>query len=69
MKEISLRAARVNAGLTLEEVSAKTGVSITTLSRWECYKTFPTARQLKILCGLYGQSLDDIFIPDELAES
>ncbi len=69
MSEISLRAARVNAELTLEEVSSKVGISTTTLSKWENYLTFPTARQLKILCGLYGQSMDSIFIPDKLAES
>lgn len=68
MKEISLKAARVNAGYTLEEVSDKIGISVTTLSKWENYVTFPTARQLKTLCGLYKQSMNDIFIPDCLTE-
>lgn len=68
MDEISLRAARVNAGMTLEEVSQQTGVSATTLSSWENYKTFPTARQLKTLCGLYRQNIDHIFIPDVLTD-
>ena len=68
MNEITLRAARVNAGLTLEEVSAKIGISVPTLSKWENYRTFPTAMQLKTLCGIYGQSMDHIFIPDSLTE-
>lgn len=69
MSDITLRAARINADLTLEEVSKETGVSITTLSKWENYITFPTARQLKALCVLYGQCMDDIHIPDSLAQS
>lgn len=68
MSEISLKAARVNAGLTLEDVSRETGVSVPTLSKWENYKTFPTARQLKALCRLYSQSMDDIIVPDSLTE-
>lgn len=68
MSEITLKAARVNANLTLEEVSKETGVSVPTLSKWENYRTFPTAIQLKTLCRLYGQSMDDIFVPDSLTE-
>ena len=68
MSEITLKAARVNADLTLEDVSRETGVSVPTLSKWENYKTFPTAMQLKVLCRLYGQSMDDIFVPDSLTE-
>ena len=68
MSEISLKAARVNAELTLEDVSRETGVSVPTLSKWENYKTFPTARQLKTLCRLYSQSMDDIIVPDSLTE-
>lgn len=68
MSEISLKAARVNAGLTLEDVSRETGVSVPTLSKWENYKTFPTARQLKTLCKLYNRRMDDIFVPDSLTE-
>lgn len=69
MGEITLKAARVNVNMTLEEVSEKVGVSVPTLSKWENYKTFPTARQLKTLCSLYGQSMDHIFVPDNLTES
>ena len=68
MSEITLKAARVNANLTLEDVSKEIGISVPTLSKWENYKTFPTARQLKTLCGLYGRSMDDIFVPDSLTE-
>lgn len=69
MTDITLKAARVNADLTLEQVSKEVGVSVPTLSKWENYITFPTAMQLKALCKLYGISMDLIFIPDKLAES
>lgn len=69
MKQISLRAARINADLTLEQVSNETGVSIPTLSKWENYITFPTAIQLKQLCILFGCTMNDIFVPDKLANS
>lgn len=68
MSEITLKAARVNANLTLEEVSKETGVSVPTLSKWENYRTFPTAMQLKTLCKLYNRRMDDIFVPDSLTE-
>lgn len=66
---ITLKAARVNAQLTLSDVRAETGISVQTLSSWENYKTFPTAMQLRMLCKLYGRRMDDIFIPDTLAKS
>lgn len=69
MKQISLRAARNNANLTLEQVSNATGISVTTLSKWENYVTFPTAMQLKMLCNLFDCTLNDIFVPDKLANS
>ena len=69
MTDITLKAARVNADLTLEQVSKEIGVSVPTLSKWENYITFPTAMQLKSLCKLYSISMDLIFIPDKLAES
>lgn len=69
LKQISLRAARTNADMTLQQVSEATGVSVPTLSKWENYITFPTAMQLKQLCELFGCTLNDIFVPDKLAES
>lgn len=33
--QISLRAARVNANLTLKQAAKKIGVSVSTLSKWE----------------------------------
>lgn len=68
LDQVSLKAARTNADLTLDQVSEATGISVPTLSKWENYKTFPTAMQLKQLCDLFGCTLNDIFVPDKLAK-
>lgn len=41
MKTISLRAARVNAGLRQSDVERKLGYSRSTLTRWETGKCIP----------------------------
>lgn len=69
---IKLKAARVNADMTqeevIEELNKRTGSRIakSTLISWEQYKTFPLAPQFKALCDIYGTNMDDIFIPSSL---
>lgn len=58
--KISIRAARVNAGLTQEDVVKSTGWARSTLIRWEQYKTKPSQNKREILCSLYGISADEI---------
>ncbi len=60
---ISLRAARIDAGLSLKEVAEAVGVCDTTVSKWERGKTYPNGVQLVALCRLYGRSLDEIRLP------
>lgn len=45
--EISIKAARINAGLTQKELAKIIGVSNLTISSWETGKTEPTVSQLK----------------------
>ena len=52
--EITLKAARINAGLTQEQVKAETGYSRNTLYRWEKGVGSPKWKDLKRLCELYG---------------
>lgn len=52
--QITLRAARVNAGLTQQQVLEATGFARSTLTRWESGKTFPRINDLQRLCELYG---------------
>lgn len=65
MSKISLRAARINAGFTLNEVSEKTGYCLDTLSRYEKGKSQPRWNTFLELCRLYQIPADDVFIPNE----
>lgn len=60
---ISLAAARVNAGLTQEDVSKKLKVSKNTIVAWEKGTSEPKITQAQALSELYGLSLDYIFLP------
>ena len=60
MKKITLRAARINTGLTQIGVLAKAGIARSTLTRWERYETSPSERNRRILCSLYGMKEDEI---------
>jgi transcriptional regulator with XRE-family HTH domain len=63
---MSLKAARVNAGLTQKEAADKLNVSNGTLCNWENGLSFPNAKQIVDLCNLYGLSYDNInFLPED----
>lgn len=51
--QISLRAARINARLTQQQVEEKTGIARSTLTRWENGKTRPNEANKERLCKLY----------------
>lgn len=55
---ISWAAARVNAGLTLENVAQILKVSKNTLINWEKYRSEPTISQAKTMCDLYKVPAD-----------
>lgn len=61
MPQITLKAARVNAGLTQSDVAGKLNISVGTLKNWEKGKTFPKQPQIEALCELYNVSYDNIF--------
>lgn len=51
--KLTLRAIRVNQGLSLEEASIKLGVSKDTLSNWERGITYPNALQIERIIEVY----------------
>ena len=61
---ITLKAARVNAGLTRTEAAARIGVSPDTLANWERGKTAPSAIKLPAIESAYGIAYEQlIFLP------
>lgn len=61
--QISLAAARVNAGFTQEDVAREMKTSKQTIVNWEKGKTSPDILQARRLSDLYNLPLDYIFLP------
>jgi transcriptional regulator with XRE-family HTH domain len=61
--KISLKAARVNAGMTQEEVAKALGKGKQTIVNWESGRNELSARDLFRLSELYQVSMDNIFLP------
>lgn len=64
--QISLAAARVNAGMTQEEVARTMHVSKNTILNWEKGKRNPNMPELEYLSRLYRIPKDNIFLPERL---
>ena len=64
MPQISLEAARVNAGLTQKELAEILGVSNVTVVNWEKGVTEPSASQLRKISELSKIPLVFIFVPE-----
>jgi transcriptional regulator with XRE-family HTH domain len=65
MDRITLKAARVNAGLTQGKAAAELGISNKTLSAWENGTRVPDISMIEPICKLYGRTYDSIiFLPN-----
>lgn len=64
--QISLAAARVNAGMTQEDVARKMHVSKQTIVNWEKGKIIPGVPQMEMMSRMYNIPQDNIFLPHEL---
>ena len=62
---ITLKAARVNSGLSQEEAATKIGVSVYTLANYENGKTFPDVPIIKRIEDVYSVEYKDIFFSVE----
>lgn len=67
--KITLKAARVNAGMTQNDAAERAGVTVQTICNWENGKTTPSPLDLLGLSSIYGVNVDNIFLPQKLAES
>lgn len=62
--KMTLKAVRVNAGLTQKEAAEHVGVSETTWANYERAKTFPDIEKLKTIEKTFNVTYDDIiFLP------
>lgn len=57
---ISLKAARINAGLRQEDMALALNVSKKTIGAWESGKTMPKADKIDAICALLGVAYDSI---------
>lgn len=57
----NLRRLRLAKGLTQEQLAATLGVSIQSVSRWECGNTLPDVMLLPEIARLYGVTVDDLY--------
>lgn len=60
--KITLRAARVNAGLDQADVARELGVNIATVSSWETGKTKPSLDNFQRMCELYDWPAQDVVL-------
>lgn len=61
--QVSLAAARVNAGLTQQDVANKMNISKQTIVNWENGRVIPKLAQFEMLSRLYNMPKDNIFLP------
>jgi len=61
--KISMRAARVNAGLTQVDVASQMHISPMTVHLWEHGKVVPKPAQFEMFCRLCGRSSELIILP------
>lgn len=60
MQKMTLKALRVNSGLSQESAAKKLGVSPSTLSKWENAKSFPDAIEIGRIEEFYNTTYNDI---------
>jgi len=61
--KITLKAARVNAGLTQLEVAKRLRKNKQTIVNWEMGRSLPDVANFAALCSLYGADGNEIFLP------
>lgn len=64
--QITLKAARVNAGFSLEQVAERIQKNKSTIINWEKGRTSMKISEFEELCNLYRISKDYIILPTTL---
>lgn len=63
--KISLKAARVNAGMTQKDVARELRVSNKTVLNWETGVAKPALATIKSLSDIYKIPMENIFLPSD----
>lgn len=63
LERITIKAARVIAGLTQAELAEKMGISRDTVTKWECGKMGMNGKNLQRFCEVTGFRADEIILP------
>ena len=63
--QITLAAARVNAGLSQEEAGKRIGVDRTTIVKWESGKVIPRTPYIIAMATIYNVPLEYLRIPEK----
>ncbi|MDD6340678.1 MAG: helix-turn-helix transcriptional regulator [Butyrivibrio sp.] len=61
--QISLAAARVNAGMTQAKVAEIMHINKQTIVNWESGRVIPKQAQLEMMSRIYNMPVDFIFLP------
>lgn len=69
MPKISLKAARVNAGFTQDELAEKLKVSRATVNAWERGRVEMKPHHVYAFCYATGVSEEDIILPEKSTNS
>lgn len=67
--QLSLRAARINAGIGAKAASEAAGVHLSTLYNWERGRFAPDVNKARALCRLYCVELDCVFLGKKSTKS
>lgn len=67
--QLTLKAWRINSGLTIDEVARKMNKTVRTIHNWETGVTIPDLANLKELAKIYHTNIDYIFLADKSALS
>ncbi|MBO5324031.1 MAG: helix-turn-helix domain-containing protein [Oscillospiraceae bacterium] len=65
----NLRRLRIDKKLTQEQLASTLGVSVQSVSRWECGNTLPDVMLLPEIAQLYGVTVDDLYRQEAAAYS
>lgn len=60
MQKATLKALRINKGLTLDQAAKELGINIVTLSSYENAKTFPDVPTINKMLDLYETNFDNV---------